>query len=117
LNIKIKYKNKFFLVKARKTNFISKFTGLMFKTRNTGNLLFDFGKEINISFHSFFVFFPFIILWLDSKNNVLDWKIVRPFSFSIRSKRPFRKVLEIFLNNKSEISNYFLNFRRKKGKV
>ncbi len=93
--INIKFSGKTIKIKVRRMNFFGRFLGLMFRTRNTDNLLFDFGREINISIHSLFVFFPFLAIWLDSKNNVIDAKVVKPFCLSIKPDRSFRRIIEI----------------------
>ncbi len=88
-------------INVKKTNLFSRFFGLMFKSKNTENLLFDFGRDVNISFHSIFVFFPFVMLWLDSKNNVLNCRVVQPFNVLIKIKERFRKVIEIPFNERN----------------
>ena len=73
---------------------LGKFLGLMFSEREKAQiLLFEMQKPRSI--HSFFVFFPFIALWVDRKNNVVEWKIVKPFTFSVFCKRKFSKIIEI----------------------
>ena len=78
-----------------------KFIGLMFKTRNTENLLFEFNKDVDIGIHSFFVFFPFLVVWLDERNRVLDFQIVKQFCFYIRPRFKFRKFVEIPINERN----------------
>lgn len=73
---------------------LGKFIGLMFSQREKAQiLLFELKKPIGI--HSFFVFFPFIALWLDDKNNVVEWKIVKPFLPYVKPDRNFSKIIEI----------------------
>ena len=86
---------------VRKAGAFSKGIGLMFKGRESDNLLFEFKRDVGISIHSFFVFFPFLALWLDSENKVLDSRIVKPFCFSVKPKKPFRKLVEIPFNEKN----------------
>lgn len=113
--MKISFNGREVEVDAKKVSSLGKFSGLMFRTRRTRNLLFDFGREVNASFHSYFVFFPFLMLWLDDKNRVLDRQIIRPFTFLIRPKRKFRKVVEVPFNAKNEdIIGFFVE---KRGKV
>ena len=82
--------------------------GLMFRTRWTDNLLFDFKKKGNWAISSFFVFFPFLAVWLDEKNKVLEYKIVKPFTFSVWPRNKFARLVEIPFNdkNKSLISRF-----------
>ena len=89
-------------LEVRKVKGIGKFFGLMFRRVNSYNLLFDFGYNVKYSLHSFFVFFPFLVLWLDIKNNVIDYKIAKPFCFRIICKNSFRKVVEIPINERNE---------------
>lgn len=99
--MKVNYLGERFDVKLHKTSFLRRGVGLMFRTKNTENLLFDFKKDVRISITSFFVFFPFLILWLDEKNNVLEWEIVKPFVFSLRPSCKFRKFVEVPINYKN----------------
>ena len=64
-------------------------------------------KPVRIAIHSFFVFFPFLAIWIDDKNNVVDVKIVNPFKFSVSPKKSFCKLLEIPINKKYlKITNF-----------
>ncbi len=74
--------------------------GLMFKSRNTSALLFDFKRETREAITSLFVFFPFVAIWLDAKSKVLDVQAIKPFRFAIFPKKPFQKLVEIPINNK-----------------
>jgi uncharacterized membrane protein (UPF0127 family) len=85
-----------------------KFRGLMFRGKNTApNLLFKFNNPSAL--HSFFVFFDFLVIWLDDKNNVLDYRIIKPFHFYEFSKTNFSKIIEIPLNNKNKklVADFF----------
>ncbi|PIN94173.1 hypothetical protein COU54_00200 [Candidatus Pacearchaeota archaeon CG10_big_fil_rev_8_21_14_0_10_31_24] len=96
------YKNKKKInLKVRKVSLFGKFSGLMFRTNNTSNLLFEFSMSSNPIFHSWFVFFPFLIVWLDEKNNVQEVKLVNPFTTMIQSKEHCKKLIEIPLNKKN----------------
>ena len=75
--------------------------GLMFKTREKAvALLFDFKKPVNLLVHSMFVFFPFIAVWLDEKNKVIDVKKIKPFTLGVRPKKSFNKFIEVPINDK-----------------
>ena len=68
------------------------FKGLMFSKKDKASaLLFN----IKGSIHSYFVFFDFLILWLDESNKIVDWKIIKPFSFYEKTDKKFSKILEI----------------------
>ena len=120
----VSFRGRKILIDVKKTGFISRGTGLTFRTRNAKNLLFDFSKLVtwqgNIT--SWFVFFPFLILWLDKNNKVIDFKVVEPFTFCIKQKKKFYKIVEIPFNNKNKeiivrfIGNqkFLKHFRRKK---
>jgi len=95
------YKGKKFLVDVIVCNSLEKFFGLMFARRRKAQaLLFDFKKPTKIKIHSFFVFFPFVAVWLDEKNKIVDFKIVKPFNFSISSKKLFKRLVEIPINER-----------------
>ncbi len=87
---KIKYK-----LKVKKLSEIGKGIGLMFKSRKTQNLLFEFKRPIQMAIHSFFVFFPFAAIWLNEKNEFVEGRIVFPFNFYVVPKTAFYKLIEI----------------------
>lgn len=97
-------------VKCKKVSFFGRFIGLMFSKReNADILLFDFKKNVNYLFHSFFVFYPFLILWLDENNKILEKRIIFPFNPYIKSKVSFYKVIEIPINkNNYKIVNFLV---------
>lgn len=110
MRIKIKFANKTFSVRLKKVSYLGKFTGLMFRSRNTSNLLFNFPRNSTPSIHSFFVFFPFLALWLDKKNNVTDYSIVKPFTSLIQPKKQSNKLIEFPLNKKNlKILDFFVD--------
>src|SRR3989344_4476713 len=97
----IKIKNKEVSLDVKKVSGFKKFSGLMFSRREKASpLLFDFQKPTKTTFHSLFCFFPFLIIWLDKDNNVLEKRICKPFMLKITTTKPFTKVIEIPLNNK-----------------
>jgi len=96
-----KYKNGKINLVVEDCNLFKKVTGLMFSRREKAQaLLFNFSKPTKIKLHSLFVFFPFVVVWLDDKNKVIDLRIVKPFKSSIISNKTFSKIIEIPLNNK-----------------
>ena len=99
--ISFNYKKRKICVNAENCNFLGKFFGLMFKSReNARALLFEFRKPVKMKIHSIFVFFPFIAIWLDDRNKIVDFKFVKPFSFTISSKKSYNKLIEIPANKK-----------------
>ncbi len=93
----------------RRVSGFGRISGLMFKTKETDNLLFGFHRNTRLAIHSIFVFFPFLAIWLDENNKVLNYKIVKPFSLHIAPQKSFRKLLEIPLNEKNmKISRFFV---------
>jgi len=69
-------------------NFFTKFRGLMFSKKK--NLIFNLNKEsrINSIIHTFFVFFPIDVYWLDKNKNIVDFRLnVKPFTIKIPKKR------------------------------
>jgi len=88
-------------ITAKTCNFFEKFKGLMFTRKEKAKaLLFDFKKPVRISIHSFFVFFPFLVIWLDNKNEIIEIKLVKPFNCLMNPKKPFIKIVEIPANKK-----------------
>lgn len=74
---------------------IRKYTGLMFRTRKTKPLSFDFKTPTMQPIHSYFVFFPFRAIWLDDRGEIIDTKIIKPFTFSVIPSKPYKVLLEI----------------------
>ncbi len=95
------YKGKKFLVDVVACNSFGKLLGLMFKERGKARaLLFEFKKPTKMRIHSFFVFFPFIAIWLDEKNKIVDFRVVKPFNLAVSSKKPFKRLVEIPINER-----------------
>ncbi len=100
LRVGLRYKNQTIFLNAKKCGYFGKIFGLMFrKKKNAEILLFDFGKKTRIPLHSFFVFFPFLAVWADDKNKVIEARIVRPFEFDVKPKKDFLSVVEIPISN------------------
>ena len=106
--LKFIFKGKPIEIPVRKMGFFGKIKGLMFKSSRE-NLLFEFSSDTNIKIHSFFVFFSFLAVWLDEKNRVLEWKIVRPFTVAVSPEKLYRKLVEVPLNKKNtKIIEFFV---------
>ena len=109
------YKRKKICLSIKRTNYFTKGIGLMFRTKNTSALIFKFKKPTRISIHSYFVFFPFIAIWLDKSNKILETKLVKPFTFIVKPKKRYVTLVEIPINNKNR--HIIDIFRRKNRKV
>ena len=73
----------------------------MFRRREKAKaLLFEFDESTNLNLTSFFVFFPFIVIWLDDKNEIIEIRKIQPFQFIIFPKKPFKRIIEIPINQK-----------------
>ncbi|MEA3329138.1 MAG: hypothetical protein U9Q06_00150 [Nanoarchaeota archaeon] len=96
--MKLKFNKKIIEIpKLKIMGMFSGVRGLMFCRREKAKiLLFNSSGAI----HSLFVFFPFLILWLDEKNKIIDWKLVSPWKFSIKSKKKFVKFIEVPINRR-----------------
>jgi len=81
--------------KAKKVQGLNKYIGLMFKTKTTAPLIFEFDKDVLIPIHSYFVFFKFKAIWYDKDGNRIEERIVKPFTSSVKPSKPFRKLVEI----------------------
>ena len=111
--MKIFYKRREIELYARNVSGIGRLRGLMFRHKNTSNLLFDFGKPVRYSLHSFFVFFKFLVVLLDEKNNVVDLKIEKPFRFYVNTDKKFVKILEIPVNKRNKkIIKFFVGSKK-----
>ncbi len=100
--IGLKYKGKIININARVCNLFLMTKGLMFTKREKARalLLFDFKKPLSMKIHSYFVFSPFLAVWLDDRGNVLEKKIVKPFTLAVSPKKPFNKLIEIPINQR-----------------
>ncbi len=78
---------------------IRKYTGLMFKRKETNALLFEFEKPCKQAIHSLFCR-DFLAIWLDSEGKIAEYKIIFPNQFSIKPEKEFSKLLEIPINKK-----------------
>jgi len=98
----------------KKSNGIKKGIGLTFASKEDANaLLFEFSSDTRKSITSLFCP-PFMAIWLNVDNKIIDYKIVSPGKFLIKPKRPFRKLIEVPLNNQySQVVEFILD----KGKV
>jgi uncharacterized membrane protein (UPF0127 family) len=97
--ISFNYKNKKINLEVSKCNLFGKGIGLMFSCREKSRaLLFQFEKPTRMPIHSFFVFYPFLAIWLDSDGKVVEKKLVRSWRVSVRPKEKFSFLIEIPLN-------------------
>jgi uncharacterized membrane protein (UPF0127 family) len=99
-------------IEVKRVSIIGATIGLMFKTRKTKNLLFDFPGRWGL--HSWFVFFDFLAVWLDEKNNIIEYRRVKPFTYFVKPKTKFAKLVEIpVTDGNKRILNYFPSIRGK----
>jgi len=100
--IGFKHKNKKINLECYRCNFIERIIGLMFSQKESANiLLFDFNKLTGISIHSFFVFFPFLAVWLDSEGKIIEKRVINPWNPFVLPKKKFVKLIEIPINKKN----------------
>lgn len=95
-------------VKEAKSLF-SKVRGLMFRKKSNFNycLLFRFRDETKLlsAIHSFFVFFKFDAVFLNSNKKVVDVREeIKPFTFSITPSKPSKYLLELPAGKTSELN-------------
>ena len=109
----IKHKNKKINLLVKECNALERIRGLMFRKNNAEMiLLFNFKKQSREKIHSYFVFFNFLAVWTDNKNNVIEKRIVKPFTLSIKPKKSFYKLVEIPINKKNRKIIHFFVGRR-----
>ena len=99
--ISFDYRGKKFSFDAKICRFFDRALGLMFKQRkNAQALLFKFDKSSRITIHSLFVFFPFIVIWFDSKGKIIVIRKVKPFTPFVSIKKSYSMIIEIPINKK-----------------
>ena len=93
----LKYKDhRIEIQNIKKCRGIKRFTGLMFKGKNTNALLFEFSSPTSAEIHSLFCK-PFLAIWLDEKNNIIEVKMINKIGV-YKPKKQFSKLLEVPLN-------------------
>src|SRR3989344_4382742 len=93
------YSRRKFSVEAVKTGFFRRGLGLMFRTSRTKNLLFNISSEsASRLLTAWFVFFPFLVLWING-NKVVDFRFVQPFEAFIDTTKGFSSIIELPLNS------------------
>ena len=101
--IKLNFEGKKFEIDLKVCNWFEKFLGLMFSKREKVQaLLFDFKGLTKMRIHSLFVFFPFVAIWLDDKNKIIDLRIIKSFNFSVSPGKSFCRLIEIPINKRYE---------------
>lgn len=69
------------------TSMPSQFLGLMFHVQKPP-ILFVFNKEKRISLHTFFVFYPIDIYFLNKNKKIIETKQMNPFSVYFSKTKP-----------------------------
>ena len=109
----ISYKKRKISIEVKKLSEFGKVRGLMFRSlENSPNLLFEFNKKKRQIMHSLFVFFPFLVLWLDG-NEVKEIQYIDSFRLSIKPKNNYNKCIEIPFNRKNRNIIAFFDGKRK----
>jgi len=86
---------------AKECKGLNQIIGLMFSRREKANaLVFSFSKPTKMAIHSFFVFFPFLAVWLDDKNKIIEIRKIKPFIPRVSSTNEYYRLLEIPFNKK-----------------
>lgn len=87
-------------IDVKNVGFLNKGIGLMFRSSKTKPLLFNFSRDARRTITSLFVFFDFIIVFLDDKNRVIEVRKIKPFVFNYTPEKKFRKFIEIPVDKK-----------------
>lgn len=85
---------------VRRQNAVTQFIGLMFSTKRTDMRLFSYNKEKIVPIHSWFVFYPFLIAWLDSENRIIEFRVVKPFNSLVIPNKKSKAFIEIPIDAK-----------------
>ena len=113
--ILLRYKGQSREITLKVCNWFWMVCGLMFARRKSAEalLLFDFDEPRKWKIHSYFVFFPFVALWLDEKNKIIEKRVVKPFTLFSLPKEAFSKLIEIPINERySEIVKFLVGSRK-----
>jgi len=84
-------------------NELTKATGLMFSKRNPNlGLIFPFNRDISISIHMLFVFYPIDLIYLDKNKKVIEIKEnLKPWGF-YKPKNKARYLIEVIAGKVKE---------------
>jgi uncharacterized membrane protein (UPF0127 family) len=118
MKIKLKSRGREFEIEVERCeSFSSQGRGLMFRSRETNALLFDFPDDAERSIHSLFVFFQFLAIWINKEGKIVGKKIVKPFRLHANPGKPFSRLIEIpFCEKYIETINYILGNENIVGK-
>jgi uncharacterized membrane protein (UPF0127 family) len=58
---------------------LQKAIGLMFHKKSNSAFIFSFNRQQNVMLHTFFVFFPIYVLFLDAQKKVIYKREMKPF--------------------------------------
>lgn len=71
--------------------------GLMFKSRDSESICFEWDEPVELPIHSLFVFHPFRARWYDKDGELIKEEIIKPFKTGIKPDKPFVKIEEEFV--------------------
>lgn len=98
----LKYKKKKISFETHKCNWFEKIIGLMFsKKEDAKTLIFEFETSSKRAIHSFFVFFPFLAIWRNSRRQIIKIQVIKPWKFSVKPRKNFKELIEIPINKKN----------------
>ena len=107
------YRGKKFLnAPVLRAGLFTQFIGLMFSRRKTSIRLFSYSSDRRVPIHSWFVFYKFLIVWLDSNDKIIDWRVVKPFTSCVLPDKKCRAFLEIPLDEKYDKEIRFIVGKR-----
>lgn len=107
--IKVRYKRKSMYIDVNETGFFTRGIGLMFRSKETKNLVFYFNRPVKLSITAYFVFFPFLAIWLDKNNRVIHKEVVKPWKLALKPKKSFYTLVEVPINSKNaQIIEFFV---------
>ncbi len=89
-------RNSILAVKSRLADSaIKRVVGLMFSKQTRSAMILKFGRETQVSLHTFFVFFPIDVLFVDGNDRVVEIaEGMRPFT-SYAGRRKAKCVVEL----------------------
>ncbi len=74
--------------------------GLMFSCKKV--VIFEFLIEKRVSLHTFFVFFPITVLFLNAQKIIVEQKIMKPFTFYFPTNKA-RYIVELPFKSKRKL--------------
>ncbi len=116
MQLRVFNRRKHLQIEVKRVGFFTQFIGLMFSRRKTPIRFFSYSSDRKVPIHSWFVFYDFLIVWMDSENKIVSWKVVKPFTSLVLPTIDCRAFIEIPIDGKYRKELEFVVGKRQRFK-